>query len=210
MNQSKSLGGPANASIDFYFDFSSPYGFIAAMGIDTLAARTGRTVRWKPFLLGSVFKKYGQSPLEHSAKREYVNDLDAPRTARLHGMILKRPSGWPQHALPSSRIFYWIEATDPERAADYARAAYKAYWLEGRSTADSNAAMEVATSLGFGHKQVEAGMNDPSTKARLVRASDDAMERGVFGSPFFIVDGEPFWGSDRMGQMQIWLETGPF
>src|SRR5687767_5265557 len=119
--------------IEFYFDFSSPYGFIAAMGIDDLADRADRKVLWRPFLLSAVFKKYGQSPLDHPAKRNYVNDLDAPRSARALGLTLKRPGGWPQHSLPPSRIFYWIAATDPGSAENYARAAYKAYWLEGKS-----------------------------------------------------------------------------
>lgn len=196
--------------IQFYFDFSSPYGFIAAMEIDDLASRVQRKVLWRPFLLSAVFRKYGQSPLDHVAKRNYVNDIDAPRSARARGMTLKRPDGWPQHSLPPSRIFYWIDAENPDIARNFARAAYRAYWLEGRSTADGDAAIDVATSLGLARDDVAAGMRDPITKDRLLRASDEAVDRGVFGSPFFIADGELFWGSDRMDQMQMWLKTGPF
>lgn len=196
--------------IEFYFDFSSPYGFLAAMDIDALASRLDRRIVWRPFLLSAVFKAYGQSPLDHPAKRNYVNDVDAPRSARMRGIELKRPRGWPEHSLPPSRIFYWMEATDPESAERYAHAAYRAYWLEGESTADNDAAVAVAASLGFEPREVAAGMQDPATKDRLLHANDAAVTRGVFGSPFFIVDGEPFWGSDRMDQMRTWLENGPF
>jgi 2-hydroxychromene-2-carboxylate isomerase len=137
--------------IDFYFDFASPYGFLAAMQIDALAERAGRTVRWRPFLLGAVYKQVEQSPLDHPPKRDYVNNVDAPRCARLLALTLQRPRGWPEHALPPSRIFYWLDRDDPARAADYARAAYRKYWPSGESTADPDAAADVAAALGHKH-----------------------------------------------------------
>lgn len=188
--------------IAFYFDFASPYGFIAAMDIDALARRVNRSVLWRPFLISAVYKKYGQSPLEHPAKRAYVNDIDAPRTARARGLTLTRPEGWPQHSLPPSRIFYWIETTDPQAAAAFAKAAYEACWLQGKSTADAEAATAVAVSMGFERSTVIAGMQAQETKDRLMRESDAAVERGVFGSPFFIADGEHFWGCDRLDQLE--------
>lgn len=194
--------------IEFYFDFASPYGFIAAMEIDALAGRVNRDVVWRPFLISAVYKRYGQSPLEHPAKRAYVNDIDAPRTARARGLTLKRPEGWPQHSLPPSRIFYWMEATDPRAAAAFAKAAYQACWLNGKSTADAEAATGVAVSMGFERSTVIAGMQAQETKDRLMRESDAAVVRGVFGSPFFIVDGEPYWGCDRMSLLERGLSEG--
>lgn len=194
--------------IEFFFDFASPYGFIAAMEIDALARRVDRSVLWRPFLISAVYKKYGQSPLEHPAKRTYVNDIDAPRTAKARGLTLKQPEGWPQHSLPPSRIYYWMEATDPRAAAAFAKAAYQACWLQGKSTTDVEAAAGVAASLGFERSTVIAGMQAQETKDRLMRESDAAVERGVFGSPFFIVEGEHFWGSDRLDQLEARLRTG--
>jgi 2-hydroxychromene-2-carboxylate isomerase len=107
--------------IDFYFDFASPYGFLAAMQIDALAERAGRTVRWRPFLLGAVYKQVEQSPLDHPPKRDYVNNVDAPRCARLLALTLQRPRGWPEHALPPSRIFYAQRAIvqpEPTRSSE--------------------------------------------------------------------------------------------
>jgi 2-hydroxychromene-2-carboxylate isomerase len=186
------------STIDFYFDFSSPYGFIAAMQIDAVAARAGRDVTWRPFLLGAIYQKVGQSPLEHPLKPRYVTEIDVPRLGRRLGLAIKVPAGFPEHSLPAARAFYWIEATEPAKAVDFAKEAYRKYWLDGRSTSDVEVVLDAAAALGFDRDRVAKGLQDPSTKARLVRENEQAIARGVFGSPFMIVDDEPFWGSDRI------------
>lgn len=183
--------------IDFYFDFASPYGFIAAMQIDALM----RPVRWHPFLLGAVYKAVGQSPLEHALKREYVINVDAPRMARRIGLELKVPAGFPEHSLPPSRVFYWINQQVPVKAIAFAKAAYPKYWLQGCPTSDASVAADAAAMIGCDKEAVFAGMQRPETKDRLVFENDEAIRRGVFGSPFFLMDGEPFWGSDRI----LWM-----
>ena len=132
-------------TIEFYFDFASPYGFIAAMQIDALA----RPVIWRPFLLGAVYKTVGQSPLEHALKRAYVIEVDAPRMAKMIGLDLKVPADFPAHALPAARAFYWIEAQEPAEATAFAKAAYRRYWLEGCATSDAGVAADVAAALNL-------------------------------------------------------------
>lgn len=180
--------------IDFYFDFASPYGFIAAMQAEAVA----RPMRWRPFLLGAVYKTVGQSPLDHRLKRDYVIGVDAPRMARRIGLELKVQAGFPEHALPASRAFYWIERQDPARAVAFAKAAYRRFWLHGCATSDAAVAVDVAASVGYDRGAATAGMQEQATKQRLAFENDEAIRKGVFGSPFFLVDGEPFWGSDRM------------
>jgi 2-hydroxychromene-2-carboxylate isomerase len=180
--------------IEFYFDFASPYGFLAAMQID----RIERPVLWRPFLLGAVYKRVGQSPFEHPLKRDYVVKVDAPHMARSIRLALKVPQGFPEHSLPPSRAFYWIEKQDPPKAITFAKAAYRKYWLEGRATSDADAAIDSAAAVGFTRDAVLAGIQETSVKDRLVHENDEAIRKGVFGSPFFLADGEPFWGSDRM------------
>ncbi len=198
------------STIDFYFDFSSPYGFVAAMQIDAVAARTGRAVRWRPFLLGAIYRKVGQSPLEHPLKPGYVTEIDVPRLGRRLGLAIRVPADFPAHSLPAARAFYWIEATAPEKAPDFARAAYRRYWLDGKGTSDEEVALDVAVALGFDRDRVVQGLRDPSPKARLVDESEQAIARGVFGSPFLIVDDEPFWGSDRLDYIGAPEGTKPF
>jgi 2-hydroxychromene-2-carboxylate isomerase len=185
--------------VDFHFDFSSPYGFLAAMKIER-ALQGGRYRRlvWRPFLLGAVYQRFGQSPLEHPLKRRYVLEIDAPRVGRRDGLTLKVPAGFPQHSLPAARAFYWIEARAPERAVDFAKVVYAKYWIEGHSTADPAVAIEAAAALGFARERVREGLQGPSVKLRLITENEQAIKNGVFGSPFIRVDGEPFWGSDRL------------
>ena len=188
--------------VDFHFDFSSPYGFLAAMKIDrTLEGGRYRRLTWRPFLLGAVYHRFGQSPLEHPLKRQYVLEVDAPRVARREGIALKVPAGFPQHSLPAARAFYWIEARAPEKAPDFAKAAYRKYWIEGYSTSDPGIAVEAAASVGFDRRQIAEGLNHPAVKQRLVAENEQAIASGVFGSPFIRVDGEAFWGSDRLDEV---------
>ena len=184
-------------AIDFYFDFASPYGFIAAMQIEAV----GRPVRWRPFLLGSVYKTVGQSPLEHPLKRDYVIEVDAPRMARRLGLHLKVPTGFPEHSLPPSRAFYWIDRQDPGKAVAFAKAAYRKYWLHGCATSDVGVAVDAAASVGYDPEAVLEGMQRSETKEQLIFENEQAIGRGVFGSPFFFADGERFWGSDRISLM---------
>ena len=129
--------------VEFYFDFASPYGFIAAMQIDAIA----RPVTWRPFLLGAVYKTFGQSPLEHPLKKNYVLEADAPRVARRIGLQLEVPAGFPEHALAPSRAFYWIEEQDPANAVAFAKLAYRKYWLEGCATSDAAVAADAAVAV---------------------------------------------------------------
>ncbi|MFL6790725.1 MAG: 2-hydroxychromene-2-carboxylate isomerase [Bradyrhizobium sp.] len=181
-------------AIDFYFDFASPYGFIAAMRMEASTS----PVRWHPFLLGAIYKAVGQSPLEHPLKRDYVINVDAPRIARRIGLELKVPQGFPEHSLSPSRAFYWIEQQDAAAAIVFAKDVYREYWLQGRSTTDFEVVVDAAAAIGFEREAVLAGVQSRETKDRLAAENDAALQRRVFGSPFFIVDGEPFWGSDQI------------
>ena len=157
-----------------------------------------RRLVWRPFLLGAVYQRFGQSPLEHPLRRRYVLEIDAPRVGRRDGVALKVPAGFPQHSLRAARAFYWIEACAPEKAPEFAKAAYRKYWIDGHSTADPAVAIDVAAMLGFNRKHVAEGLQEPTVKLRLVTENEQAIANGVFGSPLIRVDGEPLWGSDRL------------
>ena len=148
-------------AIDFYFDFASPYGFIAAMQIEAIE----RAVRWRPFLLGAVYKTFGQSPLDHPLKRKYVIEVDAPRMARQIGRELKIPANFPEHSLPPSRAFYWIEQRDPAKAVAFAKAVYCRYWLEGSATSNAAVAADAAASQNGSPSTRKNG--DPNTPLRM-------------------------------------------
>jgi 2-hydroxychromene-2-carboxylate isomerase len=195
------------ADIEFWFDFSSPYGYIASAKIDALAARHGRKVHWKPWLIGAIYKKYGYAPLEMPEKKAYFFK-DVVRHARFEGVSLSIPAGFPEGLIAPARALYWIEAQrGRETAAAFGKAAYVAYWAEGRKLADPAVVAEIASGFGVSKEATLAALNDPAVKERLKTETDAAMAKGVFGSPFIIVDGEPFWGSDRLGEIERHLAS---
>jgi len=194
--------------IDFYFDFSSPYGYFAATKIEDLAARHGRAVTWRPILLGAVFKLTGQQPLPTIPLKGSYAAHDLVRSARLMKVPFKMPTKFPIAGTAPSRAFYWLGDKDAGLAKKVALALYHAYFAEDRDISNPEVTGNVAAKLGFDKAELTQALNEPAVKERLRTEVEAAIERGVFGSPYMVVDGEPFWGSDRLDQMEKWLATG--
>jgi 2-hydroxychromene-2-carboxylate isomerase len=196
--------------IAFYFDFSSPYSYIASEWIGAIAARHARTVRWHAVLLGATFQAAElKSPVSHPIKREY-SMLDFERSARFAGVPLTMPQPFPISTQNAARLFWWLHEQDESRAIAWAHHAFRAYFTRGVNLGDSGALKALAGEFGLVPEEAEAVWGDPAWKAKLKQANDEAIACGVFGAPYFIIDGEPFWGHDRRAQMERWLETGPF
>ena len=198
----------SNAPVEFFFDFNSPYGYIAAHKIDELAAKHGRSVDWKPFLLGAVFKVTGAQPLPHVPMKGDYARHDFARSARYHDVAYNPPEDFPFSPVAASRAVYWAKAQDPAKARDMGLALYGAALGNAADIADPAAVARIAGEAGFDADAVAAGMQDPAVKEALKTVTDDAISREIFGSPFFVVDGEMFWGADRMDMVDKWLETG--
>ncbi len=197
--------------IDFYFDFSSPYGYLAAQKIDALAAKYGRTVDWRPLLLGVVFKETGMAPLTQVPLKGPYSQRDFARSARFHGISgFRMPSKFPIASQAPARIVLWQKARDPALAIRVAKALYRAYFVDDVDISNPDAAAAVAAKEGADAAGARAAVDDPAIKDALKREVDQAIARGAFGSPFIVVDGEPFWGLDRFDQIERWLATGGF
>jgi 2-hydroxychromene-2-carboxylate isomerase len=199
--------------IDFYFDFSSPYSYMASEWVDALAARHGRTVRWHAILLGATFQAAGlKPPVDYPLKREYVL-LDFARSARLEGLPYVQPARFPISTQNAARLFWWLHDTrDAIQARRWATTGLRAYFTRGIDLSDPLLLKALAAQFGLAPQEAEAVWNEPSRKARLKQANDGAIAAGVFGAPFFIIDGEPFWGNDRKLQIERFLagERGAF
>src|ERR1700674_1677881 len=163
----------AAAPIDFYFEFSSPYGYIASQIVEGFERRVGRPVKWRPMLLGPVFKITGQPPLVEIPMKGEYSKKDFARSARLHKVPYRQPEQFPIGTVAALRAFYWVGDRDPAKARELAKA-----------------------------------LEDPAVKDRARREVEAAIAAGVFGSPFFVVDGEAFWGVDRMPMLEDWIRTG--
>jgi 2-hydroxychromene-2-carboxylate isomerase len=199
------------APLDFYFDFSSPYSYIASEWVEALAARHGRTVRWHAILLGATFQAAElKSPVAYPLKREY-SLRDFRRSARFEGVPYSPPAEFPIPTQNAARLFWWLHDTRGAAAATaWARTGLRAYFTRGVVLSQPAALRTLAAEAGLDADEAEAVCSDPLWKARLKRANDEAIAAGVFGAPFFFVDGEPFWGNDRKPQIERWLAQGPF
>jgi len=188
--------------IEFYFDFSSPYAYLAAAEIDTLAAKHHRNVVWKPMMLGIALKMTGNKPLvDVPMKGDYMR-RDIPRTAKRLKLPFVWPEKFPYAAIAASRAFYWLAARDETKAKLFARAVFTAYFGHGKNVDTPEAVAEVASHLGVPKDETLAALQDQAVKDKLKAETDAAIAKGVFGSPFFIVDGEPYWGQDRLADVE--------
>jgi 2-hydroxychromene-2-carboxylate isomerase len=194
--------------IDFYFDFSSPYGYFAAAKIDPLAAKHGRSVTWRPILLGAVFKMNGQQPLPTIPLKGSYAKHDMLRSARWFELPFKIPGKFPIGTIAPCRAFYWVQDQDAALAKKFALALYHAYFAEDRDISNPEITCNVAAKLGIDKAALAAALNDAAVKERTRNEVDAAIERGVFGSPYIVIDGEPFWGADRLDQIERWLAKG--
>ena len=200
-----------NDPIDFWFDFSSPYGYLLSERIDEVAARFGRKVRWHPILLGVVFKATGSAPLtlQNPARAAY-SLLDFARSARFMGIPYRHPTRFPLATQNAARAYYWLHSQDCALARRFAHAIFRALYVDDRDIAAPEVVLEIAADLGVDRSSLEAALQSQEIKDRLKDEVDKALAIGVFGSPHVVIDGEPFFGADRLPQIEKWLETGGF
>lgn len=197
--------------IDFWFDFSSPYGYLMAEKIDAVAAKHGRKVRWHPILLGVIFQATGSRPPADgvSSKGTYMMH-DFHRSARFMGIPYNPPSRFPLPTQNAARAYYWLHGQDCALARRFAHAVYRAFFVDDLDISSPDTVLDIAAGLGVDRQQLATALQAPEVKARLKAEVDAALAAGVFGSPHVIIDGEAFFGADRLPQIERWLETGGF
>jgi 2-hydroxychromene-2-carboxylate isomerase len=199
------------APIEFWFDFSSPYSYLASEKIEELAARHGRRVAINPTLLGVIFRTTGGVPLTELVppKASYFAH-DFERSARFAGVPFRHPSVFPIPTVNAARAFLCLQERDETLAVRFLHAALRAYFAQDRSLAEPEVLTALAAEIGADPVALARGMQEPAVKDRLKALVDESIARGVFGAPTIFVDGEMFWGHDRLPQVERWLATGPF
>ena len=161
-------------------------------------------------LLGAVFKATGGAPLTTIPIKGDYSRHDFARSARFHGVPYRHPDRFPISTHNAARAFIWLDGQDKALAKRFAQAAYRAYFVDNIDISDAAPLVAIADELGVERGAVQQALADPALKERLRADNDAALARGVFGSPFFFVDDEPFWGVDRLPQLEKWLESGGF
>ncbi|MCE1183520.1 MAG: 2-hydroxychromene-2-carboxylate isomerase [Rhodocyclales bacterium] len=205
------MTAPENTPIDFWFDFSSPYGYLMAEKIDALAAAHGRKVRWHPILLGVIFQATGsRPPVDGVSNKAKYMVKDFQRSARFMGVPYNPPSRFPLPTQNAARAFYWLAAQDEALARRFALAVYRAFFVTDLDISSPELVLDIAAELGIDRSALAAALQSPEIKAQLKEACDKALAAGVFGSPHVLIDGEAFFGADRLPQIERWLATGGF
>ncbi|MES2128380.1 MAG: 2-hydroxychromene-2-carboxylate isomerase [Pseudomonadota bacterium] len=197
------------ADIDFYFDFASPYSYLAANRINRIAALRRRKVNWHPLVVTALYQANGTPPTPTlPVKWEYVRK-DVKRIARNERIPFREPPGYPRILLTPGRAMLWIRAVHgDETAVLFARTCFHAYFGDGVDIGDVDVLAGIAAGLGVQKDALLAGMADDAIKGELKNGSTLAFQKGVFGVPFVIADGEHFWGFDRFPLLAQWLSRG--
>ena len=199
-----------HSPVEFFFDFSSPYSYIASERIDELVAKHGRKVKWRPIMLGAAFKASGLPFLVNVPLKGEYSKRDFDRSARYLGVPYTFPPKFPVTTLAAARGYYWLHGQDCGKAREFAHAVCRAYGVDGGDIGELSVVLAVADALGIDGDAFTAAIATPEIKDRLKQETDAAIAKGMFGAPYFMVDGEPFWGADRLPQIDKWLATGGF
>jgi 2-hydroxychromene-2-carboxylate isomerase len=195
----------AAPTLTFWFEFASTYSYPAAMRIGALAKRKGVVVKWRPFLLGPIFKELGwdTSPFNlQPAKGRYMwRDLE--RICAAQDLPFRRPDPFPQWSLLPARVA--LVGLETDWGEDFVRAVYTAEFGEGRPIDDQAVIADVLTVLKVDPQPVMAHAQSEQIKSRLREQIEEARTLGIFGAPSFVTpDGELFWGNDRLEAALDW------
>lgn len=184
-------------TLDFWFDYSCPYAYLASTQVEALAARTGAALAWKPMLLGGVFAANGTPQklfATLSAAKAAHNARDLDRWADVFGVTLRMPPGHPLRTVEALRATIAC-GVDPR----VVHALYRAYWVDGRGPSEPATLREVLGAAGHDVDRILAEITLPEAKDDLRKRTDEAIALGIFGAPAFVVDGaRMYWGQDRM------------
>ena len=190
--------------MEFWFDFASPYAYLAATRIGALSCAAGVSIVWRPFLLGPIFAARGwtSSPfvIYPDKGRHMVRDVE--REAEQLGVPYRMPSNFPVRSVLAARVA--LVGIDEGFGEEFTRAAFAAHFVGDADIARDDVIDGVLASIGHDGPRVRERANAPEIKQRLRQQVERARSIGIFGSPSFVVGDELFWGNDRLERALQW------
>lgn len=190
--------------VEFWYEFASTYSYPAAMRVEAAAKAAGVELLWRPFLLGPIFGAQGwnDSPFNiYPAKGRYMW-RDMARLCEAQGLVLKEPARFPQNGLKAARLALLGQQED--WGPEFTRRVYLANFAEQKDISDETVLSGILSALGLDAAALLARSNEPENKERLKAQTDEAIARGIFGAPSFLVGDELFWGNDRLEAALEW------
>lgn len=188
--------------IRFYFDLVSTYSYIMVHRIDALAARYGRAVDWNIVSLGHIFQSLDVKPPPFIPARRAYNTIDLIRSCEFEGLPFKLPETFPFDVKLARYAFWTFKAQDDAFARRFAVAVMNRAFGEGGKVTTAAEVADACGSLNLSAAAIEDAANHTASKRAVVEAMDRARADGMIGAPFIVLDGEPFWGADRLGQIE--------
>ena len=194
-------------SVEFFFDIGSPYTYLASTQVEDVARRLGVSLRWRPFLLGGVFKASGNDmPARVAAKGVYMYK-DLNRFATLYGVPFKFSSRFPLNTLRTQRSLSFVSLNNEAAVPTFSAELYRSYWVDDQDVSTDESIAKAATAAGLDAKSVVAGIDDARAKDKLRADTDEAVKRGAFGAPTFFVGDEMFFGNDRIVLLEAHVQS---
>jgi len=185
-------------TVEFYFDLGSPATYLAYTQLPKICAQTDSQLIYVPFLLGGVFKATGNaSPATIPAKGRYMF-IDLDRYAKRYGVPLTINPHFPINTLVLMRAVTGVQLRQPERFAAFIDCLFKALRIDGRNLNDPATVGAVLSENGFDPQEILALSAEEEVKNALKDTTEKAVQRGVFGAPSMFVDGQLFFGQDRL------------
>ncbi len=192
--------------VEFYFDVGSPTAYLAYNRLKQLQKQYNCVIDYRPVLLGGLFKASGNSsPVMVPAKGRYMMMDDLPRFAKLYDVPLNNNPYFPINTLNLMRGA--VAALDGDYFNTYISAVFNAIWVDSKNMGDMETVIEVLSTAGLNAPSILESTQDADIKAKLITNTEDAVKRGLFGAPTMFVDGEMFFGQDRLQFVEMALQT---
>jgi 2-hydroxychromene-2-carboxylate isomerase len=192
-------------TIELFFDIGSSYSYLAATQMAGLSARTGLPIRWRPFLLGGVFKATGNDmPAKLPAKATWMLQ-DMQMWSAHYGIQFRMPSRFPLITLRTQRALCATERAQPDAVSTFALELFRAYWVDNEDVTTDDVIGARARAAGLDATAILGAIEAPETKDLLRANTDEAVRRGAFGAPAMFVGDALFWGNDRIPLLEAYV-----
>jgi 2-hydroxychromene-2-carboxylate isomerase len=196
--------------IEFFFDCSSPWTYLAFHAVQPLAAELGAEIAWKPILVGGVFNAVNQTVYDNRSKPNPLKasymQKDLADWAKLYGLkIVFPPTVFPVNSVKCMRGAF--VALDEGKLVPYAMAAFESYWSDDRDISKEDALADIAAKAGLERQRFFSSIESETCKSRLRTNTDELIKRGGFGSPTMFVGDSMFFGNDRLPLVRAAVEA---
>lgn len=195
----------ASSEVRFFFDYNSPYSYIAALQIEKICQRHGATLLWEPMVIGGIFQADGTNPSHTIEKRYSYMMQDLKNLSEMHGFPYKERTTFLFNPILSLRATIQVQQGAERATAVYAL--FRGVFAEDRDLGDPETVKDLLTQAGLDGAALVEGTQQQWVKDRLRANTDEALKMGAFGAPTYFLDGEKmFWGHDRLKVLDYFLE----